>query len=146
MAFKQEFDRAVLNINLKCDKTVRAIALQLFAAIIKDTPVGNPSLWKRKPPPGYVGGRLRGNWQTTIGAPATGSMPDSKDRSGSATTNAMQAKVKEFKTNQKIYMTNNLPYAQAIEDGHSKQRPHGMVKTNVARFQAIVNRIAREQK
>jgi hypothetical protein len=36
----------------------QAAAIELFGMIIKATPVGNPSLWKSPPPPGYVGGRV----------------------------------------------------------------------------------------
>lgn len=129
MTFKAEYDKAVRNINLKCDKAIRAIGLQLFGAIIKDTPVDT--------------GRLRGNWQTTIGSPASGSFPSSTDKNGSISGAAMKAKVSQYKVGQKLFLTNNLPYAQAIEDGHSKQRPYGMVKTNVAIFKAIVARSAK---
>lgn len=129
MTFKTDFDKAVRNINKKSDMAIRAIGLQLFGAIIKDTPVDT--------------GRLRGNWQTTIGQPASGSFPDSKDKNGSVAGASMRARIAQYKVGQKLFLTNNLPYAQAIEDGHSKQRPYGMVKTNVAIFKAIVARTAR---
>ena len=36
------------------------------------------------------------------------------------------------------FFTNNLPYAAALENGHSGQAPGGMVRVTVARFQQIV--------
>lgn len=129
MSFDREYKKACKNVNLKAEKAIRAIALQLFGAIIKDTPVDT--------------GRLRGNWQTTIGTPASGSFENSKDRNGSVSGGSMRARVGQYKVGQKLFLTNNLPYAKAIEDGHSKQRPFGMVKTNVALFKAIVARTAR---
>jgi len=43
----------------------------------------------------------------------------------------------------RVFISNNLPYAQAIEDGHSKQAPAGMVKVTVAEFLPIVNKAVR---
>ena len=132
MAFQQDYDKATKNIKKGGDKAIRAIALQLFGAIIKDTPVDT--------------GRLRGNWQTTISNAASGSFPDSKDKNGQKSQSALKATVEKLKAGQKIFLTNNLPYAKAIEDGHSKQRPFGMVKLNVAKFQAICRKIAKDIK
>lgn len=143
--FDRQYKVAVTNILAKNDKALRAIALELFGAIIKDTPVGNPSLWKSKPPPGYVGGRLRGNWQTDVGSPKQGTL-DIRDPSGSASLATLLAKSQAFRSGTTIYLTNNLPYAKAIEDGHSKQRPAGMVKVNVVRFQSVVSKVVRSMR
>ena len=45
----------------------------------------------------------------------------------------------DFKIDDKIfYLTNSLPYAKAIEDGHSKGKaPLGMVKVSTARFNTV---------
>lgn len=126
------WDNAVKLVKQKSEKGARAIALQLFAAIIKDTPVDT--------------GRLRGNWQTTIAQPASGSFPNSKDKNGTVAGAAMKEKVTQWKLNTSIFLTNNLPYAKAIEGGHSTQRPYGMVKTNVRLFQAFARRAARNAK
>ena len=129
--FNKDMKRATLNINLKSEKVVRSVALQLFGAIIKDTPVDT--------------GRLRSNWQTNIGAPSNGTIT-AFDKNGTLAVGLLKTEVGFYKIGEKIFLTNNLPYASAIEDGHSKQRPNGMVKTNVARFQAVVDQIARAQK
>jgi len=60
-------------------------------------------------------GRLRGHWQIS--------------------PNIMLGK--------KTYISNNLPYAIPIEDGHSKQAPTGMVKVTVAEFGSIVRDAAK---
>lgn len=63
-------------------------------------------------------GRLRNNWQITP----------------------------RVNLGQRLFITNNLPYAKPIEDGHSKQAPQGMVKVTVSEFDSIVNKAARSVK
>jgi hypothetical protein len=36
-----------------------------------------------------------------------------------------------------IYFTNNLPYAQALENGHSNQAPGGMVGLTALMLRAV---------
>jgi hypothetical protein len=38
---------------------------------------------------------------------------------------------------------NNLPYGIALEYGHSKQAPSGMIRVTLARFQQIVDEAIR---
>lgn len=144
MTFKSDWEK---NRKLTIDaveKTVRGVAIDLFAAIITATPVGNPSIWKTPyKPPNYLGGRLRGNWQASIGSPASGQL-DTRDASGGVTVSKAAAVVNSFKADGSLYLTNNLPYAERIENGHSTQAPAGMVAVNVARFQAVVDKMARK--
>lgn len=41
----------------------------------------------------------------------------------------------------KIFITNNLEYAQALEHGHSKQAPNGVYVLAAMRAQEIINRL-----
>jgi hypothetical protein len=91
---------------------------------------------------GYVGGRFRGNWQFTIGAPAAGEL-DRIDPSGAATLEALRSQVATLTAGQTAYIVNNLPYAIPLEYGHSTQAPQGMVRVTLARFQQIVNEAVR---
>jgi len=43
-----------------------------------------------------------------------------------------------------VYLANNLPYAQRLEDGWSQQAPEGMVKLTVQRFQQIADAVIRQ--
>jgi len=112
------------------DETMRAIALELFSSTIKDTPVDT--------------GRARGNWQTTIGAPANGEV----DRLGDGeAVKEVSATVADFSGGKVIYLSNNLPYIYRLEyDGWSDQAPGGMLRKNVARIQQIVAKAARDNK
>lgn len=121
---------------------VRKVAIETLTRVVLRTPVGNPSLWKGKPPAGYVGGRLRANWFTSIGVPnhATSKAIDS---SGAASINRGTATINAATTDQPIYLMNSLPYVREIEyEGHSRQAPAGMVRITVTEFQTMVDTAA----
>ena len=100
--------------------------------------MGNTTLWKtRHPPKGYTGGRLRGNWQVGLNSTPNGEV-DREDASGGTTIGRGNAVIAGHRGDGSIFISNNLPYAQAVEGGHSKQAPAGMVRVTVAQFQRIV--------
>ena len=88
-------------------------------------------------PSGYVGGRFRGNWMFSIGAPDS-TTTEEVDPSGAKSTARIVAGALEFKAGDTCYITNSLGYAIPLEFGHSTQAPGGMVRITVARFQQIV--------
>lgn len=108
------------------------IALELLRGIVLSSPVGNPALWKGRAPPGYVGGAFRGNWQVSLGLPASGAL-DEIDRSGGPTIARGLSVVAGVAPFQTIWLQNNLPYALRIEQGWSTQAPTGVVETNLIR-------------
>ena len=119
-------DKAVAN----SEKVFRGSSISLFSNIIKRTPVKT--------------GRLRGNWQTDINQPSVGTL----DRNG-ATPAISEAvsKVNKATLDDSIFLVNNLPYANAIENGSSTtQAPEGMVKVSIAEFQREVDKQARQLK
>jgi hypothetical protein len=123
----------------------RAAALQVFGTVIMATPVGNPSQWQdpTSAPPGYVGGRLRGNWQATLDTPAAKEIANI-DASGGLTIKGAEATVSGATGDRDIYLTNNLPYAGRIEFGsHSKQAPSGMVRVSILAWNKAVEDAAR---
>lgn len=92
---------------------------------------------------GYVGGRFRGNWQVTLGDPASEPIA-SIDPSGAITLAAGQDALKAVQVGVTIYLVNALPYAERLENGWSKQAPAGMVRVTVADFDGIVTDVAGE--
>lgn len=90
-----------------------------------------------KAPPGYTGGRFRGNWQVTFDVPADGET-GRVDKSGNMTKAVGNYMLEQFKVGMNaIYFTNNVPYAYRLEMGHSKQAPNGMIAItaeNVSKF------------
>ncbi len=110
------------------DRVRRRVIIELFSAIIRETPVDT--------------GRLRSNWQITLRSPATGTLGI---RDVSAVIAEAEAAANASKGDDLVIMRNNLPYAYRIEyEGWSKQAPEGMVRRNIAMFQRIVNRAARK--
>ncbi|ALI04387.1 hypothetical protein C1Y08_20575 [Pseudomonas sp. FW306-02-F02-AA] len=91
---------------------------------------------------GYIGGRFRGNWQFSIDTPAEGVL-DQVDPSGNVTIAVLRAQVQALTIGQTAYIVNNLPYGIALEYGHSKQAPGGMVRVTLTRFQQIVEEAIR---
>nr|DAT86179.1 MAG TPA: tail component [Caudoviricetes sp.] len=81
-----------------------------------------------KRPEGYVGGRFKNNWYVGLDSQPT-ETNDIPDASGQGSNSRGLAVLEVFRVGQvnSIYFTNNLPYAQALENGHSNQAPGGMV-------------------
>ncbi|EMJ8410500.1 Uncharacterised protein [Enterobacter hormaechei] len=81
-----------------------------------------------KKPEGYVGGRFKNNWYVGLNSQPT-ETNDTPDASGQGSNSRGLAVLEVFRVGQvnSIYFTNNLPYAQALENGHSNQAPGGMV-------------------
>lgn len=136
--FAVDLNKWIAKTNENIEKLVREVVIGLSERVIERTPVGNPDLWKGPPPPGYVGGRARANWQYGFGAEPEGDLPDI-DASGKASINRIVAGAKASPAAGIHYIVNNLPYAQALEDGHSTQAPNGMVGLAVVEFQSIVD-------
>ncbi|HID9453687.1 TPA: hypothetical protein ACXI1L_000177 [Serratia marcescens] len=88
-----------------------------------------------KAPPGYTGGRFRGNWQVGLDAAPQGETGQ-VDKSGGKTLAAGTLVIERFRVGmQAVYFTNNVPYAYPLEFGHSSQAPGGMVRITAADFQ-----------
>lgn len=144
--FDREFDKATKKINSVIEKTVRGAVIDLFSTIVLRTPVGNPAQWKGPRPKNYRAGSLRGNWQVQISTPASGIL-QTEDKTGNSTVSSGTRKINQFTLQDgSIWFSNNLPYAEAIEYGRSKQAPTGMVRTSVKAWQPIMNKIASKYK
>lgn len=106
-------------------KRLRIISMALLSEIVQRSPVGNPDLWKGKAPPGYTGGGFRANNQVSIGSPDYSDLPD-VDKSGGPTLQKGSAVIAQAKPFAVIYIQNNRPYAEELENGHSTQAPTGV--------------------
>lgn len=140
--FKRQIEAAfTLKVLNRSDEALRAAYLAIGAAVTLGTPVGNPSLWKSKPPPGYVGGTARRNWQASLNAPASGEMRET-DPSGAAALRLQETTAGQFTTrrHQSIWLTNNLPYIGALNDGWSTQAPAGFVEEAIRVGVELINK------
>lgn len=131
MSFSSDLKKFADKTEKNAEKLVRGTSLAMFSSVIKRTPVKS--------------GRAKGNWQTDVSKPATGTL-ERLDPSGNQAIQEAVQKTRPFKLGQSIYMVNNLPYIQKLENGSSKQMPSGMVKITVGEFQREINRQARKLK
>ncbi|WP_201312890.1 hypothetical protein [Dyella sp. EPa41] len=125
-------------------QVVRRATLDLLRSIVLRSPVGNPDLWKSKPPAGYVGGRFRANWNVSLVDPDI-STTEVIDKDGGETIARGLTVLTHADGTQDIYITNNLPYAAALEWGHSGvQAPQGMVRVSIAEFGQYIDNAIQE--
>lgn len=121
---------------------VRTVALAIDQTLVLNTPVDT--------------GRARGNWQVTIGEPATGEVeglplrPKGKKKAAAVISSPVEdtgmvaikaaiSATKDFKGGT-IFIVNNLPYIVPLNNGHSQQAPAGFVQTAILNgIQAVQN-------
>lgn len=121
------------------DRIIRKTVIDLGTHIVEKTPVGNPELWTdpESAPPGYVGGRLRANWQYALDNVPSSTL-EKIDRSDRGRATAADIAVGALNARTAFgmhFIVNNLPYARRIEfDAHSTQAPAGMVGISVLKF------------
>jgi hypothetical protein len=134
--FALDLSKAIDKAKDQAELIVKKIVIELFSEVVEMSPVGNPDLWKY-PKKGYVGGRFRANWNISFGSPDL-STTEQIDPSGSGSKGRIFAQMRKYKlADSSVFLTNNLPYAQRLEEGWSeKQAPHGMVRLSIARFNA----------
>lgn len=92
-------------------KQLRIIAMALLGEVISRSPVDT--------------GRFRGNTTVTIGSPVF-SNSQTLDPTGAATISKGASVLAGLKPFSIIYIQNNLPYSEKLENGHSKQAPSGV--------------------
>lgn len=129
------------NIPAQNNLLKQALAQETVNQVVGDTPVDT--------------GRARGGWITTIGRPDTTTVPQGAygpsrhkghnnigfpTRGGDFSFNTADAKIKQSKPGEAIYLNNNLPYIGRLNDGYSAQAPSGFFEIAVTRARAILGR------
>lgn len=131
MSFALDVSKFVEKAKKNPEKVMRQVSIKLFSAIIKASPVDT--------------GRFRMNWMASGGTPAS-RITDATDKSGNIAIGNATSFVLKAADWHEFTLTNNLPYAQRLEYGWSQQAPQGMVRTNVSRFQQLINEEANKVK
>lgn len=149
MGFADKIKQFSVEVPEQLDGAAKKITIDFFSGVIRDTPVDT--------------GRLRGNWQCTIGEPASGEL-DVTDKQGQETINNMVQTVDTARRDFVAYLTNNLAYAPVAEfglwkdkdgkpangprtiSGYSTQAPFGMVGLNVSRINHFIKQAVAEMK
>lgn len=130
MSFSDELKEFALDAMDQTEEVARGAVLSLWRAVIYDTPVDT--------------GRAKGNWfPSWKGSNRVNNK--AKDKTGARATARAEKSVISQVHWDVFTLTNNLPYIQKLEEGHSTQAaPHSMVRLNVAKFQSIVNKQAKK--
>lgn len=123
MSFSQQILAFGPRAAARIDSVRQGVTIKLFGAVIRDTPVDS--------------GRARANWQLTEGAPATGTVETTAPGKQGLTVNEAQ-QIAKTTGDTSLYLSNNLPYIQGLEEGTSKKAPEGMVRRNVVRFGRLI--------
>lgn len=131
MSFALDVSKFVEKAKKNPEKVMRQVSIKLFSAIIKASPVDT--------------GRFRMNWMASGCTPAFGTT-DATDKSGNIAIGNATSFVLNATDWRDFTLTNNLPYAQRLEYGWSQQAPAGVVRTNVSRFQQLINEEANKVK
>lgn len=122
-----------LDVKAFCDKAkknpeivMRQVSMKLFSAIIMGSPVDT--------------GRFRNNWFANFGPTPSSETTAYTGKQGTAAISRVSKVITESRglSWTELTLTNNLPYAQRLEYGWSQQAPQGMVRTNVTRFNALL--------
>lgn len=102
---------------------IKWISFEALRRVIMKTPVDT--------------GRARGNWHIGINAPGRG--PDDVDKGGGGAVSRGARALAFLPPFPTVFISNNLPYIEALEDGHSrKQAPSGMVKVTIEELEKLL--------
>lgn len=100
--FNKTVETFLNRIPVRVNMAQRKIALDLLAGAVRRTPVDT--------------GRARGNWQLSIGQPATGVLNRTATKRNT-TLKEEQAKVKKVPHYSVVWLSNNVPYIEVLEFG-----------------------------
>lgn len=137
MTFAVDLQRFATKCGTRADDAVANIVTRIAAEVDKRSPVGDATYWKHKPPAGYIGGHFRANWQLGVGVAPAGVVAG-VDRTGAATLGRIVAAIPDHASGKVYWLSNNVPYAQRLEHGWSRQAPAGVVGLTVTMFSQIV--------
>lgn len=119
------FDQWAEKTETTLDQLARVVVIKLFTGIIMDTRVDT--------------GRMRGNWQTSVGAPILFETQNTDRLSiGQTGGKAYDDVMREVTSGDVVYLTNNVPYV-AFWEQHD-----GMVAKNILRIQSNIKKILRD--
>lgn len=133
MSFEDEWNKESEAAIKATQETVKVTAISLFNGVILSSPVGNNYLWENpnSAPPGYTGGRFRSNWFLSFDTPSSQTTDSTSDQQKRLSE---IASISKLKYSDSYVLTNNLPYAERLENGWSTQSPAGIVAPNQARI------------
>lgn len=108
------------------DKIMRGTTLDLFGRIVDDTPVDE--------------GALRANWYVSFSSPSH--EVDEENKNTNSSNQRVNSQTVRWNLKESIFLTNNMTYADVIENGDKNHRAQKMAARNIALAQSIIKRNA----
>lgn len=139
MSFESDLNSFMIRTMQKAELTLSETIKGLTISLVDRSPVGDASLWASPPPKDYKGGHFKANWQGGVDG-INYLVTDDIDPTGELSITSVIGAIPPDLLGRAFYITNSLPYAQALEDGHSSQAPAGMVGLTILDFQSIINK------
>lgn len=138
MSWSKDLKSIIIKNEKLTEKQLRAGLFDSANAIINGSPVGNKSLWQNpnSGPNPYVGGTYRSNHRISINKITSF---EKGITSEGGVLMELQADIAKFKIGETLFMNNPLPYATAIEYGHSSQAVDGVYRPAVRRLIKFLN-------
>ena len=126
----------IFQVNRALLDDVGDTAFAILRNLISGSPVGNPDHWLNplSAPPGYVGGHFRRNWIVSLGG-FNNAEVEGEDQVGAATQAQGKAVIEGWKAAKRlranIVIQNNVPYANRLALGWSRQAGSGWVDEEI---------------
>ncbi len=118
--FEIDLERFAKDMGLEVDTVVRKTALDAHARVSKKTPRDT--------------GRAQANWNVGAGQ---------IDYTTTENTTIQRPTLKKGDGVKPVYITNNLPYIQKLEDGSSDDAPNGMIEVTMHELAAGLRNVVR---
>lgn len=121
MGMRDDIKRVKLEVRESTTKEIIALALQIHGELVDNPPTGTP----------VDTGWASANWWPSVGSPATANTGRADEGSISGRESQRSAGVTQVLSYQlgqgPIYITNNVPYIDRLNNGWSQQSPAGFV-------------------
>jgi hypothetical protein len=116
--FAIRIDQLARRIDRNVDIAVKLVAVAVNQTVVLTTPVDT--------------GQARNNWRVSLGTPITDTTSE-VDPTGTTRIQSNNSVIRRRspRARQSIYITNNLPYIEALNNGRSAQAPAGFVQRAV---------------
>lgn len=120
--FRRRIGRIADSVEEAGGQALRECSLAIDQTVVMATPVDT--------------GTARSNWQVEVGSAPEGVVgafaPGEGGSTGAANASAAiaqgQATIAQAKAGDEVHITNNLPYIEPLNQGHSAQAPEGFVE------------------
>lgn len=123
--FTLDINKFIKKVEKRTDAVIGKLVLELFNSVVRKSPVDT--------------GHFRNSWYIT-------GSPTEIKQAQDALEQISPGSIAKMAEGGAVYIVNNVPYAMALEFGHSKQAPHGMARLTVMEFQRYLDRAVAQAK